>query len=293
MPHVLPYADPPAIRMSLAASHPRFTRTNPSVRAHHKDVYVFQSLAAKLLSVLRLTAGQRFVNSFPHEVSLAAKLVYLCLTTLRGTRTLGEEYVDIIHVHRSGTKLPTHFRRAAFVVAYTVLPYAVLRLLRRLRSTLPHYSTWIELCLSWTEIAAGIHTALFYCNGQFYAFASRLAGLRYAGRDTSNTGNYAVLGALMLAKYAVQSAQHVLPEKRNTFFHRLPQRRGIDLLDSSQLAFIKNRKCILCLHSMKDPCATLCGHLFCWTCVQEWLMDKSECPLCRQYCLAQHVIPLR
>ncbi|CAO2648735.1 Nn.00g096840.m01.CDS01 [Neocucurbitaria sp. VM-36] len=54
-----------------------------------------------------------------------------------------------------------------------------------------------------------------------------------------------------------------------------------------------NRKCTLCLEEMKDPSVTTCGHVFCWTCISDWAREKPECPLCRQSCLVQHVLPLR
>jgi peroxin-10 len=54
-----------------------------------------------------------------------------------------------------------------------------------------------------------------------------------------------------------------------------------------------NRKCTLCLDEMKDPSVTTCGHVFCWTCISDWAREKPECPLCRQSCLVQHVLPLR
>lgn len=55
----------------------------------------------------------------------------------------------------------------------------------------------------------------------------------------------------------------------------------------------QQRKCTLCLEPMKDPSVTTCGHVFCWTCIGDWVREKPECPLCRQSVLAQHVLPLR
>jgi len=69
-----------------------------------------------------------------------------------------------------------------------------------------------------------------------------------------------------------------------------------DLSDSSTLAWIQpkqQRKCTLCLEPMKDPAVTTCGHVFCWTCILDWIAEKPECPLCRQSVLGQHVLPLR
>ena len=69
-----------------------------------------------------------------------------------------------------------------------------------------------------------------------------------------------------------------------------------ELSDPSTLAWLQpkqTRKCTLCLEPMKDPSVTTCGHVFCWTCILDWVEEKPECPLCRQAVLGQHVLPLR
>ncbi|KAL9581856.1 MAG: hypothetical protein Q9212_003646 [Teloschistes hypoglaucus] len=76
----------------------------------------------------------------------------------------------------------------------------------------------------------------------------------------------------------------------------LEEKPRYDLKESMILGWIQGkqlRKCTLCLEEMKDPSATTCGHVFCWTCIQDWVKEKPECPLCRQAVMAQHVLPLR
>jgi peroxin-10 len=55
----------------------------------------------------------------------------------------------------------------------------------------------------------------------------------------------------------------------------------------------QQRKCTLCLEELKDPSVTTCGHVFCWSCIGDWLRERPECPLCRSQALIQHVLPLR
>lgn len=62
------------------------------------------------------------------------------------------------------------------------------------------------------------------------------------------------------------------------------------------LSFIppgQQRKCTLCLEPFKDPSVSTCGHVFCWTCIRDWVREKPECPLCRQEALASKILPLR
>lgn len=69
-----------------------------------------------------------------------------------------------------------------------------------------------------------------------------------------------------------------------------------DLSDDESMRWIdgkQQRKCTLCLEAMKDPAATTCGHVFCWSCIGEWLREQPMCPLCRQSALVQHVLPLQ
>jgi len=69
-----------------------------------------------------------------------------------------------------------------------------------------------------------------------------------------------------------------------------------DLKNEKEMEWIsgtQQRKCTLCLEELKDPSVTVCGHVFCWGCIGDWAREKPECPLCRQSCLVQHVLPLR
>ncbi|XP_076892932.1 uncharacterized protein LOC143544814 [Bidens hawaiensis] len=56
-----------------------------------------------------------------------------------------------------------------------------------------------------------------------------------------------------------------------------------------------NFDCSICLDLAQDPIVTLCGHLFCWPCIYQWLnyhSHSNECPLCKAFIQEEQLIPL-
>ncbi|XP_042447677.1 uncharacterized protein LOC122032457 [Zingiber officinale] len=54
-------------------------------------------------------------------------------------------------------------------------------------------------------------------------------------------------------------------------------------------------ECNICFDPAQEPVVTLCGHLFCWPCLYEWLHDhscSSECPVCKATIDEEEIVPL-
>ena len=51
-------------------------------------------------------------------------------------------------------------------------------------------------------------------------------------------------------------------------------------------------KCSICMYTMNVPSATVCGHIFCWSCILPWILDAKSCPTCRTECRPQDILPL-
>ncbi|XP_076310708.1 E3 ubiquitin-protein ligase RNF185-like isoform X2 [Tachypleus tridentatus] len=56
-----------------------------------------------------------------------------------------------------------------------------------------------------------------------------------------------------------------------------------------------NFECNICLDTAKDAVVSLCGHLFCWPCLHQWLEtrpNRQVCPVCKAGISRDKVIPL-
>ncbi|PGH11493.1 hypothetical protein AJ79_04868 [Helicocarpus griseus UAMH5409] len=177
-----------------------------------------------------------------------------------------------------------------------------------------------------------LNLAAFYFSGAYYHISKRIWGLRYVFTKRIEDGEarigYEVLGVLLVLQIAVQGALHVKQtissftaepsedqQQQQTSddktalkaiytppsIQALPETTSearYDLASSANAALAwvppgQQRKCTLCLEPYKDPSVTTCGHVFCWTCIRDWVREKPECPLCRQEALGSKILPLR
>ncbi|KAI5657072.1 hypothetical protein M9H77_25865 [Catharanthus roseus] len=60
--------------------------------------------------------------------------------------------------------------------------------------------------------------------------------------------------------------------------------------------------CSICLDFARDPVVTLCGHLYCWPCIYQWMQQSqstsvssngcAQCPVCKAEISHEMVVPL-
>lgn len=209
------------------------------IRSHQKDAYFQGLLTNQLTDLHRHLLGARSAHAWANESKSIADLLYLCLTTLIGNRTLGEEYCNIIQVEEQSGALPALSKRAAYIAGSILLPYTLSRILPKLRTKIrlrlernlarmrmegeEKLASWkfkiqsyIQTHLSTItgpEPIYALSLTLFYFSGSYYEIAKRLTGLRYIFThkidENTDRAGYEVLGVLLVIQFAVQGYLHL------------------------------------------------------------------------------------
>ncbi|ROW18215.1 hypothetical protein VPNG_00269 [Cytospora leucostoma] len=234
---------------SVASSPFPYAAAPDIIRAHQKDVYFQGILTNRLVDLHRRLLGARSAHAWANESRTAADLLYLCLTTLLGNRTLGEEYCDLIQVEEptgttsispksddkaaerdpaglpnaggggvGGPRLPSLPRRSAYIALSILLPYLSSRLLPKVRARLRQR---LEARLAELQRRRGARAAR--------DSAEYRAG-RYLLAHLAAVTSGAHVQAVVLATFYFSGAFYSLPKRlarlRYVFTRRLPEQPG-------------------------------------------------------------------
>ncbi|TIB73472.1 hypothetical protein E3Q23_02988 [Wallemia mellicola] len=180
----------------------------------------------------------------------------------------------------------------------------------------------MELLISDTtwDIARTLNLIAFYLGSKFHTIKNRIFNIRYIDTSASEQPRidkpFEILGYMLSIRLAIQVASLAKPYLPKVPSVEAPivaidgreinlleknekeENDDIDALNDEYTCIPQNdiadpqRKCILCLETRKATSAMLCGHLYCWYCLENWLREKNECPLCRQHTTLKDVIPV-
>ncbi|KAI0175866.1 Pex12 amino terminal region-domain-containing protein [Hypoxylon sp. FL1284] len=139
-PSAAPSTTPSTPPSSSSSSPYAYAYAPDIIRAHQKDAYFQGLLTNQVVDLHRRLLGARSAHAWAAESRTLADLLYLCLTTLLGNRTLGEEYCGLVQVEASvtsssaGALLPALPRRAAYIAGSILFPYGLTRILPKIRA---------------------------------------------------------------------------------------------------------------------------------------------------------------
>lgn len=272
------------------------------VRLAQKDEYFLARLRSEITSLIQKIKGIRWWMKWHKELDLISDLSYFVLTTCLGNQTLGEEYVNVIQVDNTITKVPSSWRRSAMIMLHLGGPYFADRWSRRmliqlssypdflsqypsvrntLQNTLPHLNSLVA-------ILHRCHLVIFYFQVKYYHLAKRLTGTRYVLirpwlEDSASRWGYWFLGILSLIQLGFSAALylHSYWSSKGTFTSKyVTTLRSNEDEQNKSHGSQRSLKCPLCLDTLLAPTTTPCGHVFCWNCIIHSLDMKHCCPLC-------------
>ncbi|PLW07020.1 hypothetical protein PCANC_25540 [Puccinia coronata f. sp. avenae] len=184
------------------------------IRADQKDAYYIGYLQDQIEPLIRAVKGSRWVNNNFTRLQEISKLIYLSLTTLPGSQTLGEEYCDIVQLDSFSSAFPSLYRRAIFILIEVfsarifIQLYAQIRqyvarlndrysfddqahhqselsqpesriklLQRKLYSWMSHLPTTLDR--STLDSCNALHLSIFYLTGRYFQWSKRFSGITY------------------------------------------------------------------------------------------------------------------
>ncbi|SPP84970.1 peroxisome biogenesis factor 10 [Drosophila guanche] len=284
------------------------------VRSVQKDARYTNELAEDFSDVLRLTGPRNWIK-FNQMCKLLAELSYHGFASMNNLQTLGEEYTGIIQVDGNYKQIPSRLMQLLAIVLEFGGDALFLRLLQKLELYIasheeirPEAKLQLKKVIHRLKQSPGyvkaLHKSLFYLNSSKYQLSKRTTGINYVLirhwlQPEFSLYGYKILGVITFLQVTVSLAISSWDAWRE---HK---RQQLESLKSTGKRFLQRAtsvkshadgdapQCILCLEPRTNCSLAPCGHIFCWSCILEWLEERDECPLCRESLKKSQVIQLQ
>ena len=155
-----------------------------------------------------------------------------------------------------------------------------------------------SLVLAALPILARAHLAAFYWQGDYFDAFKRVLGARYAftREPSSQRPTYRVLSVFIALQLGMQLASYISERISDNDRESVATAVVVPSMSADDVEAQTERNqalftnvCGICLSPLKAPACPPCGHVYCYECIVESCVAKSECPLCRQEASPQSV----
>lgn len=238
----------------------------------------------KYYRLLQFNQLKLILNKFNYNhVHLLSDSLYYFLTTLLNRQTLGEECYNLIFYNHKSKNLHNFGKRLTLIVFKIFIPYFLFK--QKIK-----YFFIIYIIRLLYLVIKRINKIIFYFNydQSFNSIENRLTHTKYLSLDPkspSNQNQYSIrfigiVKILDLLVNLIHSAKNLWSVKSNSFFSK-PVTIQTVINQSSKV------KCSICLDNVNGPTVIQCGHIFCWYCIQSYVVSLTKnsslatCPTCR------------
>lgn len=272
------------------------------LRTVQKDAAFTNQLGHDLSNILRFTS-KRFWIKYNNLCTLLIELAYHGFASNKNLQTLGEEYTGIIQIDSKYIALPNKLLQLISIVMEYAGEQLLIKLIKnvdweieRNADIRPAAKLQLKRCCSFIlhviPYIRAMHRTWFYLFGGKYQIARRLTRINYVLiRHWLNIKHsvygYKILGIISSLQLALVFMALLKETIRSNQITKITKEKvsGLKKRMSSTLSAtnaLNLPKCILCLEERQNTCSTICGHLFCWSCIMDWIDQKEECPVCRE-----------
>ncbi|XP_033157667.1 peroxisome biogenesis factor 10 [Drosophila mauritiana] len=283
------------------------------VRSVQKDARYTNELAEDLSDVLRLTGPRNWIK-YNQMCRLLAELCYHGFASANNLQTLGEEYTGIIQVDGNYKQIPSRLLQLIAIVLEFGGDSLFQRLMQKLDTYVanneeirpevkPQLKKIIQKLRASPSYVKALHKSLFYLDASKYQLSKRTTGINYVLirhwlQPEFSLYGYKILGVITFLQVTVSlaiSGWDAWREHKRQQLESIKQAGKKFLQRSSSAKDLdpNTPQCILCLEPRSNSSLTPCGHIFCWSCLLEWLEERDECPLCRESLKKSQVILLQ
>lgn len=281
------------------------------LRTVQKDLYFTNNIGHNLSDILRFSNTNLWIK-YNHLCTLFAELAYHGFACSNNLQTLGEEYTGIIQMDNRYITLPNKLLQFMSILMEFAGEKLLIKLIKNIRSEVERNNDLLpgpkarmlqccQFMLNIVPYVKAIHRTWFYLTGRKYQISRRITGInyvliRYWLNVKHSVYGYKVLGLISFMQLSLvfgAFVRQMLQSQQADTEKIKPLRERYAASYSNKIAPKTNAvKCVLCLEERKQTSATLCGHLFCWPCILDWLDQKEECPVCREHISKSSVVYL-